>query len=142
MSSSRPADRGIRGRAWTLRARLLAMLMLVLAAVCLTVGVTTAIVVRDNLIDQTDQRLDGARDRVVREAVDRYGPRRGDPPAFLGAQGLGPGTLGASIEDGQVIEAGLLPASPGPPEALAANASAVRSPGQLPLGEVRGSLVV
>src|SRR5262245_43467513 len=100
------SNRRVEPRAWTLRGRLLAMLMLVLAAVCVTVGVTTAVVVRDNLIDQTDQRLDLARERIVNEPVDDpddYAPgHRGGPPSFLGAQGLGPRTLGASIVDGQV----------------------------------------
>jgi two-component system OmpR family sensor kinase len=110
------------GRVWTLRARLLAMLMLVLAAVCVAVGVTTAVVVRNNLIDQTDRRLDSARERVVNEPVD-YGPgRRGGPPSFLGAQGLGPGTLGASIVDGRVALAGLLPDRRGPLVAVSTDA--------------------
>src|SRR5262245_56271103 len=100
MSSSRPAEVGRRaadagrpraeatrrGRAWTLRARLLAMLILVLAAVCVAVGVTTAVVLRNNLIDQTDTRLDGARDRILAEQIDYHRPGggpRGDPPSFL-----------------------------------------------------------
>jgi two-component system, OmpR family, sensor kinase len=132
MSSSRPADnrpalrRG--GRAWTLRARLLAMLMLVMVAVCLTVGVTTAVVVRDNLIDQTDQRLDGARDRILAEQIDYRrpgGPPRGEPPSFLGARGLGPGTLGAQIVDGEAVAAGLVSAKIGPSEPLSAEADPV-----------------
>jgi two-component system OmpR family sensor kinase len=100
--------------------------MLVLAAVCVTVGVTTAVVVRNNLLDQTDKRLDSARERIVNEPVDdgaRYGPGRGGgPPSFLGAQGLGPGTLGASIVGGQVDTAGLLPARRGPAAAISARA--------------------
>jgi two-component system OmpR family sensor kinase len=99
--------------------------MLVLAAVCVTVGVTTAVVVRNNLIDQTDQRLDSARERIVNEPVDygdEFGPgRRGGTPSFLGAQGLGPGTLGASIVGGQVGTAGLLPDRRGPPVAVSAD---------------------
>jgi two-component system OmpR family sensor kinase len=95
------------------------MLVLVLAAVCLTVGVTTAVVVRDNLLDQTDARLDSASERIVNEPVgdpdDSYGPgRRAMLPPFLAAQGLGPGTLGALIDNGRVTSAGLLPARRGP----------------------------
>lgn len=101
------------------------MLMLVLAVVCVTVGVTTAVVVRNILIDQTDTRLDGARDRIVAEQADYRrpgGPPRGEPPSFLGAQGLGPGTLGASIVGGRVATAGLLPARRGPPVAVSTDA--------------------
>ena len=101
-----------------MRARLLAVLMLVLVAVCVAVGVTTAVVLRNNLIEQTDQRLDSARERIVNESAgdndddDHYGGpggRRGAPPAFLAAQGLGPGTLGAEIIDGQTGPAGIVP---------------------------------
>jgi two-component system, OmpR family, sensor kinase len=102
------------------------MLMLVLAAVCVTVGVTTAVVLRNNLIDQTDSQLDGARDRIVAEQIDYRrpggGPSRGEAPSFLGARGLGPGTLGAQIVDGQAVQAGLLPARIGPSEPLPAEA--------------------
>src|SRR5688572_17894550 len=106
MSSSRPARTAPPARrAWTLRARLLAMLILVLAAVCVTVGVTTAVVLRNNLIAQTDGRLDGARDRVLAEPIESRGPGggrpgRGEAPSFLGARGLGPGTLGAQLGNG------------------------------------------
>jgi two-component system OmpR family sensor kinase len=103
------------------------MLMLVTAAVCVTVGVITAVVVRGNLIAQTDQRLDGARDRIVAERIDyrRPGPPRGEPPSFLGARGLGPGTLGAQIVDGEAVVAGLVSARIGPSEPLPADALAV-----------------
>jgi two-component system OmpR family sensor kinase len=131
MSSSRPAEATRRGRAWTLRARLLAVLMLVLVAVCVAVGVTTAVVLRNNLIEQTDQRLDSARERIVNESAgdndadDHYGGpggRRGAPPAFLAAQGLGPGTLGAEIIDGQTGPAGIVPTRFGNLQAISAEA--------------------
>ena len=118
MSSSRPAEQnGVRSRAWTLRARLLAMLILVLAAVCVIVGVTTAVVLRDNLIDRTDKQLDGARDRILAEQIDYHRPGgrpRGDPPPFLGARGLGPRTLGAQIVDGEAVAGGVVSATVGP----------------------------
>jgi len=131
MSSDRPAEAIGRGRAWTLRARLLAVLMLVLVAVCVAVGVTTAVVLRNNLIEQTDQRLDSARERIVNESAgdndddDHYGGpggRRGAPPAFLAAQGLGPGTLGAEIIDGQTGPAGIVPTRFGNLQAISAAA--------------------
>jgi len=88
-------------------------------------------VLRNNLIEQTDQRLDSARERIVNESAgdndddDHYGGpggRRGAPPAFLAAQGLGPGTLGAEIIDGQTGPAGIVPTRFGNLQAISAAA--------------------
>ena len=48
MSSSRPR------RAWSLRARLLVMLLLVVAALCTTIGVASEVALHRYLIDRTD----------------------------------------------------------------------------------------
>ena len=108
------------------------MLMLVLAAVCLIVGVTTAVVLRGYLIQQKDQQLDSARDRVIHQPPGDYDEggygglgRRGGPPSFLAAQGLGPGTLGAEIVDGQAVQAGLVPTRRGDLQALSSEADPV-----------------
>jgi two-component system OmpR family sensor kinase len=83
------------------------MLVLLLAFVCLIIGVVTEVALRQYLIGQTDSRLEGARERLV-EAGARYGPRPGELE-FLNAPGLGPGTLGARVADGEVVIAGRVP---------------------------------
>ena len=53
------------------------MLMLLLALLCLFIGVVTEVALRQYLVGQTDQRLEGARDRLVERG---FGPRYNPGP--------------------------------------------------------------
>ncbi|MET0234000.1 MAG: ATP-binding protein [Kibdelosporangium sp.] len=102
MSSNRPRRR------WTLRARLLAQLIGLLALMSVMIGVLTEVALSGFLMQQLDNQLSGAHDRAA-EAINRPGPPRGgrgpfNPPQnsqTLLVQGQGPGTLGALIQPGQ-----------------------------------------
>ncbi|CRK57333.1 Osmosensitive K+ channel histidine kinase KdpD [Alloactinosynnema sp. L-07] len=77
--------------------------VVLLAMVCLVIGVVTLVVLRGFLVDQLDRQLSEASDR----ATGRQGPPRGEPPLGRGQgpiPGQGPGTLNAWINDGQVSD--------------------------------------
>ncbi|HEU4422003.1 MAG TPA: HAMP domain-containing sensor histidine kinase [Pilimelia sp.] len=105
MSSSPPADnpparrRGPAG--WSLRARLLLMLMALLAALCLVIGVTTQIAMRTVLINQLDERLGAAATRPP-QVRPHWESELPPPLRFLEARGQRTGTLGAVVADGTV----------------------------------------
>ena len=98
---------------WPLRRRLLAALIALLALICLILGIVTNVVLRQYLITQVDDRLQGS----AQHAVEGAGGRPGGPPGPGGQPGeqpggggfLGPGdadgTLYATITNGQVAEA-------------------------------------
>lgn len=92
-------------RARTLRARLITEQVVLLAMVCLVIGVVTLVVLRAFLVGQLDRELTDAgtraRDYVGRE----HGPPRGRPP--IDAPGQGPGTLNALVLNGRVVNAQL-----------------------------------
>ncbi|MEV0607315.1 ATP-binding protein [Polymorphospora rubra] len=115
MSSSPPADRPVAGRAsaagrwgwrplagWSLRAKLLAAVIGLLAAVCLGVGVVTTVALRHTLVNQVDRQL---------SATERRGgmpPPRDLRPVFdVRRQLVGqpPGTLAAVVQDSEVVVA-------------------------------------
>ncbi|WP_412539290.1 HAMP domain-containing sensor histidine kinase [Longispora sp. K20-0274] len=107
MSSSRPT------RAWSLRARLLAGLVALLAVACLVVGVTTTLALRGFLVNQLDQQLVAAGHRSAAGAGRPLppDPSRPTPPAgleFLLGPGQPVGTVGARVVDGRVTVAGVL----------------------------------
>ncbi|MEV7230187.1 ATP-binding protein [Polymorphospora sp. NPDC051019] len=107
MSSSPRSDGGPEGgrrwrplAGWSLRAKLLAAVIGLLAAVCLGVGVVTTVALRHTLVDQVDRQLT-ATER-------RGGPPRDLRPDFeLRRQLVGqpPGTLAAVVGDGRVAAA-------------------------------------
>jgi two-component system OmpR family sensor kinase len=88
---------------WSLRTRLVAAMMALLALVCLVVGVTTGIGLQRALLGQKDKQLEAAMD-IVREPG---GPRRGggNRPAPAVPPGLVEGTVGARLIGGQVGKA-------------------------------------
>ncbi|MGQ0841216.1 sensor histidine kinase [Actinokineospora sp.] len=99
MSSNRP------GRAWSLRARLIAEQLVLLAVVCLIIGVVTVVALRAFLVDRLDTQLAEASGRAS-EFVGRPEPGRGPrgrPP--IDAPGQGPGTLNALVYQGTVTDA-------------------------------------
>jgi two-component system, OmpR family, sensor kinase len=85
MSSSRPIS-------WSLRARLLAAIIALLAVVGLLIGVATTFAVRDYLIDQVDQQVSDA------------AHRRPPPDNDLTPPGLPPGSVRAMVSAGTVVE--------------------------------------
>ncbi|HTY28231.1 MAG TPA: HAMP domain-containing protein, partial [Mycobacterium sp.] len=129
MSSSRPAeplrpstkpsllDRLRSPRSWSLRTRLLATLIALLAFVCVGIGAGTQLALRGFLMRQLDQQVVEA---VHRSAViNAYGPppsapgmppmrHHGPGPEFLNAPGQAVQTLGAVVSDGQVVSAAVV----------------------------------
>ncbi len=103
---------------WSLRGRLLATLVGLLAVVCLAVGVASTVALRDFLVDRLDDQLQAAGGRTAgvlggppgRGSPGRDGHGRPDREGvgFVRAPGQGPGTLGARVRDGQVTQVGVL----------------------------------
>jgi two-component system OmpR family sensor kinase len=99
---------------WSLRARLLAVLIALLAVVCLVVGVVAVTALDSFLLGQLDRQLVQAAERSAGafgggpppDEAGQGGPRGG--PGFLDARGQGAGTLGAQVVDGEVDRAGVV----------------------------------
>jgi len=106
--------RGWRGpRGWSLRTRLLAALLVLLAAISLVIGVVSVLALDRFLLGRLDDQLSAA--GVRSQGADPGGPGDEDhhgrrSPDFLLAPGQGEGTLGARLVGGQVQEAGVLDA--------------------------------
>src|SRR6266511_2436479 len=111
MSSSPPAEtrtvvRRKGFRVWSLRARLLGTLVLLLAVVCAVIGVATEVVVYQVQVRKLDKRLAAAGLRTEDAFGEpREGPKDGHdrPPPIQG-----PGTLAAIIDDGHIYQAQVL----------------------------------
>lgn len=134
MSSSPPADVArsrIRSpRTWSLRTRLLATQIILLALVCAAIGVGTELALQGFLTDQLDDRLAETGHRSV--GLFEFGPPPEPPPDFPGAPGFprrviirqdtGPGpyflnapgqaarTVGAVVSHGTPVDAGVITA--------------------------------
>ncbi|MFF5991047.1 sensor histidine kinase [Prauserella flavalba] len=98
-----------RRRAWSLRGKLVAQLIGLLAVVCVLVGVVTELALDAFLVDKLDEQLRQASDRAL--AVSR-GPDRPPPAgvptgplASLEAPGQGIDTLNAVLSGGDVVRA-------------------------------------
>lgn len=139
-----PTGTGLDGRprrrarlaGWSLRSRLTAMVVVLIAIVCVAAGLATEVALRSFLFGQ----LDGQVDRAARHAVamqrgpEPPGPEPGrrQPQLFLG---LPAGTVlatvaGGTVTDGQLVEShsvGGLPADAGAPLAQAADDGRPRS---------------
>src|SRR6266516_2522847 len=101
MSSSPPADRR---RRWSLRAKLTAQLVVVVAVVCAMITPVTEFALHEFLIGQLDNQLTEASHRAV--GGPRDGPQRGGPDGGpINAPGQGPGTFNARIVGNQVTDA-------------------------------------
>ncbi|WP_298456787.1 cell wall metabolism sensor histidine kinase WalK [uncultured Cellulomonas sp.] len=106
---------------WTLRRRLVVVLVLLLAAVTLTMGAVSALALRGSLVAQLDGRLQESSQRAVRAqerpartdgAPAPPGGERGevpDQPPGLDVRGQGAGTVSLSVDDG-VVRAGVIDA--------------------------------
>src|SRR5438132_343154 len=113
MSSNRPGR-----RPWSLRAKLIAQQVGVVAVVCLVIGLVTELALHSFLIGQLDNQLGGASRRGANQLGPDGRPPGGGPggpggpgednapPDPLGAFGQGAGTLSAVISvDGVVSHA-------------------------------------
>ncbi|MBV8349715.1 MAG: HAMP domain-containing histidine kinase [Mycolicibacterium sp.] len=125
MSSSRPAEQRrpstkpallhrLRSpRSWSLRTRLLAALIALLAFVCIGIGAGTQLALRSFLQHQLDQQVmeAGHRSAVIHELGPPPGRpvrHRGPGPDFLNAPGQAVGTLGGVVSDGHVVTAAVV----------------------------------
>ena len=131
MSSSRPAEQPrpstkpallhrLRSpRSWSLRTRLLAALIALLAFVCIGIGAGTQLALRTFLLHQLDQQVMEAAHRSA--VINDLGPppgriqglprpmrHHGPGPEFLNAPGQAVGTLGAVVSDGHVMTAAVV----------------------------------
>src|SRR2546430_3643324 len=115
MSSSPPTDRSRTGKprfgisGWSLRTRLSAALVVLVAIVCAVIGVATTVAVYQFQVSRLDNQLSEAADRTERfgdSSPDLHHDDHGPPLA--GAPGMGPGTVTSRLSDGQVREATVL----------------------------------
>ncbi|MCV7091971.1 sensor histidine kinase [Mycobacterium interjectum] len=116
MSSSQPARTR---RVWSLRLRLLAGQIVVLAVVCVGITAATELALLHHLVAQLDGQLAGAsyRSALMYPEPKRpgwhheshfYYPRPGPGPRFLDAPGQPAGMVAAVISNGKTVDAGYL----------------------------------
>ncbi|BBZ42134.1 sensor histidine kinase [Mycobacterium conspicuum] len=116
MSSSQPANKA--RRVWSLRFRLLAGQIVVLAVVCLGISAATELALLHHLVRQLDGQLAGTSYRSAllypepkrpgwRQAHSYY-PTPGPGPRFLDAPGQPAGMVAAVISKGKVVDVGYL----------------------------------
>jgi two-component system, OmpR family, sensor kinase len=119
MSSSQPARTR---RVWSLRLRLLAGQIVVLAVVCVGITAATELALLHHLVAQLDGQLAGTSNRSAsvypepnrpgwRHEPHVYYPRPGPGPRFLDAPGQPAGMVAAVVTDGQTVDAGYLTSS-------------------------------
>ena len=94
-------------RARTLRTRLIVSSTLLLAVVCVVVGVITTLAMRSYLITGLDDRLDALADHSMAPRSCDLGPRDTELP-YLTAFGVPDGTVGVARSGGEVREAGMV----------------------------------
>src|SRR6516165_9851561 len=115
MSSSQPARTR---RVWSLRLRLLAGQIVVLAVVCVGISAATELALLHHLVAQLDGQLAGTsyRSALMYPVPKRPGwrheshfyPRPGPGPRFLDAPGQPAGMVAAVISNGRTVDAGYL----------------------------------
>src|SRR5215218_8231224 len=104
MSSSLPTRRFT----WSLRTRLIAAVVALLAVVCLVVGVVTQVAVYRIEMGQLDQRVRTSAQQVAHQGDERGGPDEplgGLEPLRGGRPGPPPGTVDARVVGGTVTVA-------------------------------------
>jgi two-component system OmpR family sensor kinase len=110
MSSSQSARRR---RVWSLRLRLLAGQIVVLALVCIGITAATELALSHHLVRQLDGQLAGTSYRSALMYPEQHHqhsfyPRPGPGPRFLDAPGQPAGMVAAVINHGQTVDAGYL----------------------------------
>ncbi|MGD1110936.1 MAG: HAMP domain-containing sensor histidine kinase [Mycobacterium sp.] len=118
MSSSQPASSR---RVWSLRLRLLAGQLIVLALVCIGITAATELSLNHHLVKQLDAQLGAAsyRSALMYPEPNRpgwrhehsYYPRPGPGPRFLDAPGQPAGMVAAVVSEGKTLDAGYLTSS-------------------------------
>lgn len=119
MSSSQPASAR---RPWSLRLRLLAGQIVVLAVVCVGITAVTELALLHHLVKQLDGQLAGTSYRSAlmypeqtrpgwRHEPHSYYPRPGPGPRFLDAPGQPAGMVAAVVSQGKTVNAGYLTGS-------------------------------
>lgn len=116
MSSNRPADLPLLARVgsprtWSLQARLVVVLVVLLACVCAVVGAGTLLATGRFLLRQLDNQVRDAASRSV--TFYDLGPPpgvhfEGPGPVFLDAPGQSTGTVGAVVVAGRITEAAVI----------------------------------
>ncbi|MCQ4081710.1 MFS domain-containing histidine kinase [Streptomyces sp. RB6PN25] len=93
-------------RCWSLRTRLLVSSISLIAVVCATVGVVTALALHAKLYEQLDKQLGGVALRARHPRPPGQFPPAGgtDPLDFVTGPGQQLGTLGAVVQNGQVAK--------------------------------------
>jgi two-component system OmpR family sensor kinase len=143
VSGARPALRRLlHPSRWTMRSRLLAVIVTLLAVVCLVVGTVVTLALQRFLVERLDAQVAASTGRAFGDRSyegpdddrDVPGTPIGRPQrgalGFLQAPGQAVGTVGARIENGRISAAGVLvPASPRPgvKELTAAQAAVLAS---------------
>lgn len=101
------AATGHPGQRWSLRSRMLAALIALLALICMVIGVFTHTVMSNSLYAQLDEQLEQASNRAA--AFDGNASGQGNNvPDPLNAPGQGSGTLNARIEGDTILIGGVL----------------------------------
>ncbi len=108
-------------RRWTLRGRLLAGLLALLAVLCVVIGVVSVSAVHHQVQAQVDRQLEAAGSRSLYGEGGggpggfgrRVPPTDGEAPAPLNVLGQAAGTLGATIQNGTVTSAATLTGAAG-----------------------------
>lgn len=105
-------------RDWSLRARLLAGQLVLLALVCVVIGSVTELALHQFLVGKLDTQLVRADHRSEAAVTGGHpGPPGWHPPAtgpgpeFLYAPGQAPFTLGVRVSDGTIVRAGVITVS-------------------------------
>jgi two-component system, OmpR family, sensor kinase len=103
-------------RRWTLRGRLIAGLLALLAVLCVVIGVVSVSALHHQVLSQVDRQLEAAGNRSLYGEGGggpggfgrRVPPAEGEAPAPLTVLGQAAGTLGATIANGKVTSSGTL----------------------------------
>ncbi|HXD28292.1 MAG TPA: HAMP domain-containing sensor histidine kinase [Arthrobacter sp.] len=98
---------GPSGQRWSLRARMLAALIALLALICMVIGIFTHTVMRNSLYGQLDEQLQQASNRAA-SFDGKSGSQGNDVPDPLNAPGQGSGTLNARIVGNTILIGGVL----------------------------------
>jgi two-component system, OmpR family, sensor kinase len=110
---------------WTLRARLVAGLLALLAVLSIIIGVVSVVALNHFLMNRLDQQVVSALGRTAHSygngPGDDGGPGQGGPPGQILGQAVG--TITAKVVDGQTVSSGLL-TTEAETEALPATANA------------------
>jgi two-component system OmpR family sensor kinase len=99
----------LRPQRWTLRGRLVAGLLALIAVVSVVIGIVSVSALNHQVVSQVDRQLQSASQRALNAPGPRSGlGRTGGEPGFGPAGVQGPGTLGGQITVGGVSMVGIV----------------------------------